>query len=337
MRKTLIALCAFLLPLGLQAQDLTYYLPRTTVVVEVDAVQDYHFAGPYAAFAKRLLGIDVPQQDLVSVRITEIRLTPVLEADLDSSFTVQPLKDGENPLLALSPQGLVALDPGSKPENLTWRFSTPLREDFFAEGVTSGQKAQSYYTYRNVIGEDSLFTQTPVQQTRMVGKTLEEKAAEAAEIILTARKERVNIATGNTDASFSGEALGAALNELTRAEKEYMRLFAGAHRSVPVSARFELTPRPSVRGQRYPVFVLSETDGPVAGGPGTVYYIQLADVRTPASAKSKDGNKFSRKQSVLYYREPAVCTVRLLEGERELLETRIPVYQLGVTRTMPLK
>ena len=65
MRKTLIALCAFLLPLGLQAQDLTYYLPRTTVVVEVDAVQDYHFAGPYAAFAKRLLGIDVPQQDHV--------------------------------------------------------------------------------------------------------------------------------------------------------------------------------------------------------------------------------------------------------------------------------
>lgn len=336
MKKTLIALFALLLPLGMQAQELTYYLPRTTVIVEVEAVQEYHFAGPYAAFAKRLLGLDVPQQDQVTARITEIRLVPVLEADLDSSFTVKPQKE-ENPLLTLSPQGLVVLDPTQKAESLTWRFSTPFREDFFAEGVTSGQKAQSYFTYKNIEREDAMSVQTPVQQTRMVEKTLEDKAVEAAGIILTARKERVNIATGNTDASFSGEALGAALQELTRAEKEYLRLFTGVHRSVPVSARFELTPRPGVRGQRYPVFVLSETDGPVAGGPGTVYYVQLSDIRKPAPAQDSDSRKFSRKQTVLHYREPAICTVRLMEGERELLETRLPVYQLGSSRILPLQ
>lgn len=336
MRKTLIALFAFLLPFGLQAQELTYYLPRTTVIVEVEAVQEYHYAGPYAAFAKRLLGIEVPQQDQVTSRITEIRLAPVLEADLDSFFTVRPPKE-ENPLLTLSPQGLVALEPGQTAENLTWRFSTPSREDFFAEGLTAGQKAQSYLSYQNILRGDSLMVQTPVQQTRMVDKTLEDKAVEAAGIILTARKERVNIATGNTDASFSGEALGAALDELTRVEQEYLRLFAGVRRSVPVSARFELTPRPTVRGQRYPVFVLSEKEGPVAGGPGTVYYIQLSDVRKPAPEQDPDGKKSSRKKEVLHYREPAICTVQLLEGDRELLETRLPVYQLGATRTLPLQ
>ena len=74
---------------------------------------------------------------------------------------------------------------------------------------------------------DTGFVQMPVTREVMQDKTLEDKAAEAAEIILSVRQERMNIAMGHTDATFSGEALAAALEELSRIEEEYLALFRG--------------------------------------------------------------------------------------------------------------
>ena len=56
--KVLAAGLLLAAPALLQAQTVTYSLPQTTVTVEVDAVQESFFAGPYAAYAKRFLGID---------------------------------------------------------------------------------------------------------------------------------------------------------------------------------------------------------------------------------------------------------------------------------------
>ena len=336
MKKCCLACLALLLPLLMEAQDLAYYLPRTTVVVEVDAVQEYHFAGPYAAFARRLLGIEVPLQDQVSSRIVEVRLTPVVEADPDTSFTCPSSQSQQDLLLSLSSQGLVAFATEEELQNLVWRFWEPQKADFYAQGITAGQKAQTYYTYTDVRRDSSVTIKTPVQQVRMVDKTLEDKAAEAAELILTARKERLNISTGNTDASFNGEALGAALGELDRVEQEYLRLFTGESRSVKVSAAFEVTPDASNRGQIYPVFVLTDAEGPVKEGSGTLYSLQCTGMPAAPAEEAPARRRLGRK-AVVHYREPAVCTLRLLEENRPLLETRMAVYQLGRERTMQVK
>ena len=55
---------------------------------------------------------------------------------------------------------------------------------------------------------------------------------------------------------------------------------------------------------------------------------EIVSVEEPAASK---------KPSVLaYYRIPAVCTVKLIEGVNVLLQTRVPVYQLGVTSSLPV-
>lgn len=46
-------------------------------------------------------------------------------------------------------------------------------------------------------------------------------------MILSLRQQRINIITGNTDATFSGDALRAAVEEIGRLEEEYMSLFTG--------------------------------------------------------------------------------------------------------------
>ena len=337
MRNRCLALLALLLPICLSAQTLHYNLPRTTVAVEVDAVQEYRFAGPYAAFAKRLLGLEVPLHDDVVTRVTEIRLQPLVEADPDSSYTC-PAKAGEK-LLSLSSQGLVAFATPEESQSLTWRFSTPLKADWRGMGITEGEKKQTYLVYQNPrrAYADSSAVRTPVQQSRKVEKTLEEKAVEAAEMILNVRRERLNISTGNTDASFSGEALAAALSELTRIEQEYLPLFTGVSKSRTLSGSFEVTPSASAPRQRYLAFVVSDREGLLASGDGTAYYLQFIPQVPSAPAAEAPLTKAQARIPRLYYLEPAVCTLRLTEETSPVLETRLGVYQLGTKRSIPLR
>ena len=65
MKKLFTAALGLLAGLALQAQESIYSLPSTTFVVEVDAVQEYFFAGPYAAFAPKMLGFSAPEKDAV--------------------------------------------------------------------------------------------------------------------------------------------------------------------------------------------------------------------------------------------------------------------------------
>lgn len=335
MKRMILAALAATLSVWASAQNVSYSLPRTTVAVEVDAVQEYCFAGPYAAYAKRLLGLDVPQQDAVTTRITEIRLQPLLETDPDTVYTV-PAKYKD--YLPLSAQGLVSFAAKEEAEDYLWRFRTPVKADYAGKVVIAGEKDESYYVYQSVKRHvtDSLATTMRVEQKRKVGKTVEEMAKEAADLILLARQERLNIAIGNTDASFSGEALGAALDELTRIEQEYLPLFTGVSQRVRLHGNFEVTPGASARTQRYLAFVLSDEEGLVQAGDGTPYYLQVVPATVPSEEAAKV-SRFDARKPRLHYREPAVCTVRLLENTQPILETRMPLYQMGAQRTILLK
>ena len=95
-------------PVLLEAQSVTYSLPRTTVVVEVDAVQETFFAGPYARFASKYLGIDAEQRDASRVFLQEIRILSRVEADPAARYSTD-IRGGEERFLALSSQGLVSI------------------------------------------------------------------------------------------------------------------------------------------------------------------------------------------------------------------------------------
>ena len=68
LNKTLsIVLAAALLPVAVSAQDamgtVSYALPQTTITLEVEAVRESFYAGPYAKFAQKYLGVNARQED----------------------------------------------------------------------------------------------------------------------------------------------------------------------------------------------------------------------------------------------------------------------------------
>ena len=316
---------------------LTYSLPSTSIVLEVEAVQERFHVGPYAKYAEKYLGIKARQKDETSFQITEIKMTPLLEADQSRRYTVN-VKKGQidATFLKLASAGLISFSDAKFGDESVWRFPTESQSDFAGKGVSSNLTSQSATLYRSD-SKTSAYDKVAVRQDMLVEKTLEQRAAETAEMILKLRKQRLQIVTGDTDATYSGEAMGAAIAEMTRLEEEYMMLFAGYSEYQTQKMRFEVIPDAANESNMYVAFRLSDTAGLVPAdnlsGKPVIMEIVPQTFADPAVPVEDEKNK---KEVLAYYRIPAVCTVRLMDGANLLLQSRMPIYQLGRESSLPV-
>ena len=319
------------------AGNLTYCLPSTTLTLEVDAVQEKFYAGPYARFAEKYLGVEARQKDETVFQITQIRMTPSVEADQSRRYTLSVSKGNiDASFLKLSSAGLVSFGDLNSGNESVWRFPTQTKGDFAGKGVTSNLTSESTVLYKND-KKESAYNKISVQQNMIVEKSLEKRAAETADMILNLRKQRLQIVTGDTDATYSGEAMGAAIDELTRLEKEYMTLFTGYSEYQYQTMNFDIVPEADRESQRYVAFRLSDTAGlvPADNLSGKPVLMEIIPQPFQQIEHTEDGK--AKKPAVLaYYRIPAVCTVKLTDGVNLLLQSRVPVYQLGQESSIPV-
>lgn len=316
---------------------LTYSLPSTTIVLEVEAVQEIFHVGPYAKYAEKYLGIRPRQKDEANFQITEIRMTPYIEADQSRRYTLN-VKKGQidATFLKLSTAGLISFSDASFGEQSVWRFTTDSRSDFGGKGVSSNLTSESATFYHN--DKNSAYDRLSVSQNMLVEKTLDQRAAEAADMILKLRKQRLQIVTGDTDATYSGEAMGAAIAEMTRLEEEYMMLFIGYSETQTQKMRFEVVPQAEQPRQMYVAFRLSDMAGllPADNVSGKPILMEIIPQSFAPVEVTEDDVKSKKKEVLAYYRIPAICTIRLMEGADLLLQSRMPVYQLGRETSIPV-
>ena len=344
MTRIMIVMLAAVLPQLMSAQKgsdpvgfLTYSLPSTTISLDVEAVQEKFYAGPYARYAEKYLGIKARQTDETTFQITQIRMVPLLEADQSRRYTVNVKKGTiDATFLKLSASGLVSFSDANFGDESVWRFPTRTQGDFSDKGVSSNLTSEATTLYRNSKTE-SAYSRVAVQQSMVVEKSLEQKAAETAEMILKLRQQRLQIVTGDTDATYSGEAMGAAIEEITRLEKEYMTLFIGYSDFQQQQMRFDVIPQPDLESQMYVAFRLSDTAGLVpadnlSGKPIVMEIVPQAFAEPQVSADILA----NAKEVEVYYRIPAICTVKLMDGANLLLQSRMPVYQLGKESSLPV-
>ena len=317
------------------AQDpegsLVYSLPSTTVRLQVEARKENFYAGPYARYAQKYLGIDARQKDDVTCTVTSVTMAAYTEADPSARYTVAP--GASMPaFLSLTSQGLVSVSSGAS-GTTEWRFPAAGKADFSDKGLTSNLTSESTTLYRNVKNE-SAYNKVAVQQEMVVQKSLESRAKEAAEMIFSLRKKRVQIVTGDTDATFSGEAMAAAVGEIARLENEYMSMFIGYSEYSEQKMNYDIVPSKDNDSQLYVAFRVSDSKGlvPADDLSGKPYLLEF----TPQDVVSPSEKGSRAKGQAAHYRVPAVCTVKLSDGANVLLQGRMPVYQLGVESTFPL-
>ncbi len=310
----------------------TYALPSTTISLDVEAVQEKFYAGPDAKYAEQYLGIKPRMKDETTVQLTQLRMSPLVEADQGRRYSVKASKGvSTSSVLKLGSMGLVAFGDAKFADESVWRFPVEVNGDFSDKGVSSNLTSESTTLYRSE-KKESVYNKVSVQQNMVVEKTLEQKAAETAGTILDIRRQRLQIVTGDTDATYSGEAMGAAIEELTRLEKEYMTLFVGYSDYQTQKMRFDVIPEAGRENQIYVAFRLSDLNGlapadDLTGKPVLMEIVpqafeQITDVKGSSS-------------NVIHYRIPAICTVKLKNGQDLLLQSRMPVYQLGQESSIP--
>ncbi len=331
MKKTLIAVAVLALAaLQVRAQEVSYALPRTIITVEAAYTQDIIHAGKYAKYAKDLLGIEVAQSDTVVTEITQFKLHPRVEADQSRRYSVNLTSNTRPTLLTLTEQGLVSGSDAELKHNgrqAGYRKPEP-------KPKAEPKVKKTYYEEQIVPGVDSLGNE--ISDTILVEiipvDSLFLEAQDAAEGIVELREQRYKILTGDTDASYSGEALGAALAELSRMENELLALFQPAVQTVKGRAFFDIVPD---KEGAVDVFTLDPDRGLVKPT-GTGETFELVIVAEPVAEAPAAAPTKKQPSQKLFYRIPALCTVTLTDGSNDILSARIPIYQLGLEATYPL-
>lgn len=330
-----------------------YSLPLTTVRLDVEAVCEIYTPGPYCQWAKKYLGIDVPQEASTSYTLSRIRMTPYLEADRSCSYVVN--LDGmlgeASPasFFEFSSQGLLLLSDENKGNVNSWRFpSMAPGSGTLASEATANLTSTETTLYRSVRTEGGGYDRVAVRQSQVVEKSTEKKAQEAASMILSLRENRLNIITGNTDATFSGDALRAAVEEIGRLEEEYMRLFTGTVSSSVQAMSFDVVPASGPEEELTMAFRISDSHGllppdDITGRPVVMeivpedaedFYSEQV-VGEVEAAKPRAKHEAALRGNI-YYRVPAICSVRIVDGQNLILKSRIPVYQKGQDLSFPV-
>lgn len=316
---------------------IVYSLPKTTLSLEVEAVCESFHAGPYAKYAKKYLGIDAREDDSNTYTVSRIKLTPRVEADMSTRYEINVGSSSvsESSLLKITSQGLISLNGSFSGGEETWRFGNGGVRTEFADGNRGSNFSSETVELYKLEKKDGGYERVAVSQTQVVAKSAERKAAETAAAIFNLREKREQIITGDTDATFSGEALGAAISEINRLEEQYMSLFVGYSDYSVQTMSFDLVPVPGDE-QVYVAFRISEASGllPSDNMSGRPVVASLTLDARDAEVVSSGGS--SKGKHELYYRIPAVATLKIMDQSKLLMQARVPVYQLGETVSMPV-
>jgi len=343
MKKTSIIVLSLVAALTALAQQqlpngvVVYALPKTTLKINAEATREVFTAGPYAKFAPKYLGFEVPVDDKVSYSLKSLALEYFVEADAAKTFTVT-LKDSKSAsnFLSMTSTGLVAMFENNASSSVPWRFGADARQQQFTNRGHESTLTKETTTFHQTVKTDAGFERVPIQQSQVVEKNVERRAEEVANAIFTLRKRRIEMITGDGGEGLSGDAMRAALEELNRMEQEYLSLFIGKSSFDIQSAGFEIIPDPAQAKQLYVAFRFSEGRGlmmrdNVAGRPIVLELVE-ADSKKPSFTNAGDTDKGRR----VSYRIPEVMTARLSDGQNVLLEMRAPMYQFGVVMTFPI-
>jgi len=309
-----------------------YSLPVTSINFCVDAVREDFIAGPYAQYAKKYMGSEARTSNEVNYYLKSIKVVPYLEADPSVRVTVNLKKEGAgDSFLKLCSQGLVVASDSYTGKEEIWRFPSLAGNDQFAGKDVDNNLSTATTTLYKTVKTATGYEKVAVSQSQVVEKSAEKKASETAATIFKLRSMRMAIVTGDTDATYSGEAMASAIKELLRMEEEYMSLFYGTTVESVQTMSFDVVPKGNNREHMYVAFRLSDTEGLLPPSDLSGRPIVLDLELDPAAASVSGG-----KASGIMYRVPRIATARVLDGSQMLLQTRIPMYQFGETMYFPL-
>ena len=306
---------------------LVYGLPQTRLFFEVELVKTLFKKGPYAEYASRTLGLlNAPLNDSESWQIKSIRIYDKQEVDNKQLYAVSFTNYPQNldKLLRFTREGLLLdLTAGNVVNNSQNQGKSG--DDFqFVNMAVSNTTVERVDTLYTPVETDTAFIHIPVLQRRVMTKTTEELAREAADQIFEIRKIRIDVLRGDVDHPTDGAAFRLILQSLDEQEKQLLSLFTGAKiESRQILSYSVLPDKPAINTE---LFYFSEKTGIVnrnTVGSKPVWY-EIGNATIPASNLSP-----RQASNSIYYRIPQVVEISAGVDKNTIVREQVVVYQFG--------
>lgn len=296
-----------------------YSLPSTRIDINFECTLESFTAGRYAAFAKELIGEDVRTDNEITVNHISVAINAVSYYDPCETYPV-----------VLTDRSIAMLNTLRNNNLIDYGYPT-------IAGQTSDTWEQQQDEAPCHIGPvleydgeaDSLNTTKPALDPEF------QAAKDAAERIEAYRKDIYRILTGDTDATYSGEALQAAVDELRAMENSLLKLFRGSSTVIKQSRVLSLTP---TADGLYPLFKIDPAKGLVTADKKdkNAWALKLTTEKKPSATEVSEEYTGKNKETApenLSWRVPAVCSASVIKGDEQVSTTQVLMYQLGDTFT----
>jgi hypothetical protein len=182
---------------------------------------------------------------------------------------------------------------------------------------------------------DSIFRKVPVTKQQLIVRTIDEKAEEAASVILRIRRRRIATLTGKGENDLSE----AGITKLDELEQEYLTLFIGKDMEEKKQFTFYFTPSAGEMFEHEELFEFSEKQGIIEDHADDSEVVSLTVTRqqeVTGLPRYGLGDGLTVQTNALYYRVPDQAEVIISIGEESLLKERFLVSQYGAILSMPV-
>jgi hypothetical protein len=292
---------------------IAYNLPKTVLVVTVNAVKMTRQAGPYFRYSERYLATkDVITENSESWAIASVAVCPKAVPDPANRYVVRPENNSTAFYLALTSDGIL--------EGANVPFVPVFEKKNEKKSIQAEQSTTALSVNSIVVSEEVL-------QANSVAKMAEL----AAKQIYRLRDSRMNLITGDLDKMPDGKALEQMLKNIDKSEKELTALFVGKVTTNPIQLTFEVTPEQDIKNEV--LFRLSSLTGVVRRDDlsGQPYYINVKDVSDklqPVAGKES--------QNGLFYRLPGKAVVTIADPSGNVLFNKdFTIAQFGTIQSLP--
>ena len=328
--KNIIRLCLigiFTVIFNLQAQEViktsalksnnfgvTYILPKTTLIIDVEYSKTTFKAGTYARYAERYLGItnNVIHEDLVEYNLDKVEVSSKGIPDKSESYLVEFKAKTSAPFVYLTKDGLICT----------------INAEYTPEAVVAKKEIQN-----TPVTDPSIAAQSSFTEEYLRAGSVSKMAEVAAKQIYKLRESRMDILTGEAEnAPKDGEAMKIVMQQLEAQEKALVELFVGSQSTEKFIATFEADPTGNM--EKDVLFRFSKYLGVVDSDDlsGSPVYINLKKIETieepPVDPKAK------KEVKGIVYNIPGKASVEVFFGTKQMFKGDTEIAQFGSKRIL---
>jgi hypothetical protein len=317
---------------------IVYSLPHTVIVADLNVSKVQQFAGPLAAYAGDILGInEVITKDGVSFSLESAEIRTVTEPDPDEVYLIEKEEKSQGEVWIsfgkdMPLMNLEVFDKTMTPDGFSsWNkdlYMTSEPAKLFRKYTDSPTREITDTIIRKVSIDTLVIEEQILRHSREEYSDLE-KAQDAADKIRQIEHDKYNLLIGYPETAYSKDALEYMVNELEKQRLEYLKLFTGVTVRENLKFSIPVIPKAGDESMDYVLTGFSKTTGLIEAEDQNGIILSII---TPENYKPSDAEISG---SGLVYQVPESFQAKVVFQGKELTARRIEVLQLGKKLSLP--